>query len=75
MARNMNFKPVKGRAPMPRKKANKGTLKRLLSMLFTGNKKLLSVVLVCILISATTGVASSIFLDALVRQIDLGLTN
>ena len=76
MARNMNFKPAKANGnPPPRKKANKGTLKRLLSMLFTGNKKLLSVVLVCILISATTGVASSLFLDALVRQIDLGLSN
>ncbi len=75
MARTMNYKPAKGHTPPPRRKAKKGTLKRLLGMLFKENKKLLSVVVVCILISATTGVASSIFLDALVRQIDLGLAN
>ena len=75
MARGMNFKPSKGNALPPRRKAKKGTLKRLLSMLFKENKALLTIVIVCILISATTGVASSIFLDALVRQIDLGLQN
>ena len=53
----------------------KGTLKRLLKMLFTNNPALLSIVLVCIVLSATTGVASSLFLRNLLEQINLGLEN
>ena len=59
----------------PRGKAKKGTLKRLLKMLFSKNKRLLSVVFVCITISAITGVASSLFLKKLLTLIQLGLDN
>ncbi len=54
-------------------KAKKVTFGRLLKMLFLGNKKLLIVVLVCIVISAITGVSSSLFLNLLLTNIDLGL--
>ncbi len=59
----------------PRPKAKKGTLKRLLSLLFSQNKGLLSVVFVCITVSAITGVASSLFLKALLTQIKIGLSD
>ena len=52
------------RGPM-RPKAKKGTLKRVLSLLFSKNKKSLAVVFVCLTISAVTGVASSVFLKNL----------
>lgn len=54
-------------------KAKKGTLKRLLKMLFTQNKGLLALVFVCIVISATTGVMSSLFLKRLITLIDIAL--
>ena len=56
-----------------RKPAKKGTLKRLLKMLFIGNRNQLITVFNCITISAITGVASSIFLNQLVRLIDIGV--
>ena len=59
----------------PRPKAKKGTLKRLLSLLFSKNKGLLAIVFVCIMISAITGVASSLFLKALLTQIKIGLSD
>ena len=59
----------------PRPKAKKGTLKRLLSLLFSNNKKLLSLVFVCIIISAITGVTSSLFLKELLIQIKIGLSD
>ncbi len=62
--------PAKGRKP-----ANKGTLKRLLKMLFSTNKKALIAVFFCITISAATGVSSSLFLNLLVKQIDIGLSS
>lgn len=58
---------------MPRAKAKKGTLKRLLSMLFAKNKGLLLVALSCLVVSAVTGVASSVFLKLLLTQIDIGM--
>lgn len=65
----------KGAKNRPSAPAKKGTLKRLLKMLFSKNKKLMAVVLGCILISATTSVASSLFLKQLLIQIDLGIAN
>ena len=54
-------------------KAKKGTLKRLLSMLFKNNPVLLGVVFLCIIVSSVTGVASSVFLNNLLQQITKGL--
>ncbi len=59
----------------PHGNAKKGTLKRLLKMLFAQNKKLMSVIFICITISATTGVASSLFLKRLLTLIQVGLDN
>lgn len=55
-------------------KAKKGTLKRLLGMLFAQNKKLLTAIVVCIVISSITGVASSFFLKHLLGIINEGLS-
>ena len=57
----------------PRPKAKKGTLKRVLNLLFANNKKYLVVVLTCLTISAITGVASSIFLKQLLTLIRTGV--
>ena len=54
-------------------KAKKGTLKRLLGMLFAQNKKLLIAICVCIVVSSVTGVASSFFLKTLLGIINDGL--
>lgn len=66
-------KNVKGGAGAPQK-AKKGTLKRLLGMLFAHNKKLLVAIVVCIVVSSVTGVASSFFLKNLLGIINEGLT-
>ncbi len=74
MAKQMNM--PRGRGGMrggPRGKAKKGTLKRLLKFLFKTNGKLLSVVFVCLIISAVVSVSSSIFLENLIVQIGKGL--
>ncbi len=55
--------------------ANKGTLKRLLSMLFRENKKLMIAVVICIVITGVTGVMSSVFLNMLLTQITKGITD
>ena len=63
---------VKG--PMPqRPKAKKGTLSRLLKMLFKSNGKLLAIVFTCLIISAIISVSSSIFLERLILEIGRGL--
>ncbi len=59
----------------PRGKAKKGTLKRLLGMLFKENKKLMIAVFVCLTITAITGVMSSVFLNLLLEQITAGVAN
>ncbi|MBQ3115759.1 MAG: ABC transporter ATP-binding protein [Clostridia bacterium] len=59
----------------PRPKAKKGTLKRVLSMLFSNNKRLMFIVFICITISAITGVASSLFLKQLLVHIKTGLAD
>ncbi len=55
--------------------AKKGTLGRLLKLLFKGNKKNMAIVFICLTITAITGVSSSVFLNQLMRQIDLGIAN
>ena len=56
----------------PRPKAKKGTMKRVLSLLFSKNKKHMALVFTCITISAITGVASSVFLkNLLILHIDV----
>ena len=54
-------------------KAKKGTFKRLLNMLVSQNKKLLIIIVTCIVITAITGVASSFFLKNLLEIINRGL--
>lgn len=56
-----------------RQKAKKGTLSRLLKELFTQNKKLLVAILICIVLTAITGVGSSIFLTNLLQTLERGL--
>ena len=51
-------------------KPKKGTLKRLLNLLFTQNKALLIVIAVCLIIGAVTGVASSIFLKNIIKTLE-----
>ena len=65
------IKGVKGMPP----KAEKGTLKRVLKLLFTNNAPLMTVVIICIVLSAVTGVTSSIFLKNLLTYINLGIEN
>ena len=71
MPRVMPPKNAKKGAPQ---KAKKGTLKRLLGMLFSQNKPLLITIIVCIVITAITGVASSFFLKNLLDVINTGLS-
>ncbi len=74
MARGMSIGRVgKNLRSGPKPKAKKGTMKRVLSMLFLGNKKHLVIVLSSITISAITGVASSVFLKNLLLIIQDGL--
>ena len=74
MARGMAMPRGKGgMRGGPRPKAKKGTMKRLLKFLFKTNGKLLSIVLVCLIISAIVSVSSSIFLENLIVQIGRGL--
>ncbi len=74
MARAMPMRAGRGgMRGKPREKAKRGTLKRLLKMLFAKNKANMSVVFVCITISAITGVASSLFLKQLLTLIQIGL--
>ena len=71
MAKNSPRKDMKKDAPQM--KAKKGTLKRLFAMLFSKNKPLLAVIVVCIVVSSVTGVASSFFLKKLLDAINAGL--
>ena len=74
MARGMPMKGgPKGMSGGPRPKAKKGTLKRLLKMLFKSNGKLLAVVFTCLILSSVISVSSSIFLENLILQIGKGI--
>ena len=76
MARPLPMRAGRGGGAMgPRPKAKKGTLKRLLALLFKNNKSLIFVALFCLVISAITGVSSSIFLNRLLNLINFGLAN
>ncbi len=70
--RNMKKAPAKGIIPH-RPAPKKGTLTRLLKMLFQNNKKLLITILVCLIISASVSVASSLFLTRLLTVINTGV--
>lgn len=73
MAKSMGAKGPRGAMRAPKQKAKKGTLKRVLKMLFSNNKSSLFVVFICLTLSAATGVTSSIFLKNLLGYIQLGL--
>ena len=64
--------PKNGKNGVPQK-AKKGTLLRLIKMLFNGNKRLISVILICLVITSVTSVASSFFLSKLLKTINKGL--
>ena len=65
---------TRAKGPMPqRPKAKKGTLGRLLKMLFKSNGGFLAVVFTCLVISAVVSVSSSIFLERLILEIGKGL--
>ncbi len=72
MARGMSM-PRKGGFKGKGGGAKKGTLKRLLGMLFRENKGLMISVLVCLTLTAVTGVMSSVFLNMLLNQITAGI--
>ena len=62
-------KPMNG----PQQKAKKGTMGRLLKLLFEKNKALLSIIIVCIIVTAITGVLSSVFLNKVYEILNDGL--
>ena len=77
MARGMSM-PRGGKHGMkggPRQKAKKGTLPRLLKMLFSLNKGYLIATGICLLIASITGVANSIFLQHILTLINQGVQN
>ncbi len=64
------MKPMRGRAmPVPKGMIKKGTLGRLLKMAFKYYKWQLIVVLVCILVSSTGSLISSVFMTTLIDDI------
>lgn len=63
---------AKGPSNMPQS-AKKGVMGRLLKMLFKYNKALLITVIVCIVISGITGVASSVFLEKVISRLTDGV--
>ncbi len=67
-----NKSGVKGH---PRPKAKKGTLKRLLKMLFTQNKGAIIGTVICLLLAGITGVANSVFLQEVLTLINNGVEN
>ncbi len=64
--------PPKG-MKAPQEKAKKGTLSRLIGMLFKQNKALFISIVFCIVITGITGVASSLFLNAVLTNISTGI--
>ena len=62
--------PMRGRGmPVPKGSIKKGTLARLLKTMFKYYKLRLIVVMVCILISSTGGLVSSVFLQTLIDDV------
>ncbi len=75
MARAMSMpRGAKSQKGGPRPKAKKGTLKRLLTMLFTLNKGYLITAGICLLLASITGVANSIFLEKILLLINEGVS-
>ena len=74
MAKGFPMKGGNGGHGGPKMKAKKGTLSRLLKLLFKTNGKLLFIVFFCLIISAVVSVSSSIFLEKLIVEIGKGLT-
>ncbi len=76
MARGLSMPRGKGGAKGgPRQKAKKGTLKRLLKMLFTYNKSHIIGAGICLLLAGITGVANSVFLQEILTLITKGVDN
>ncbi len=76
MARGLSMPRGKGGAKGgPRPKAKKGTLKRLLKMLFTLNKGRIIATIICLLLAGITGVANSIFLQEILTLINKGVAS
>lgn len=68
------MKPIKKAPPMgKRPPLQKGTFKRLLKFLLSNYKKLLAVMLTCLVISAITGSIAGIFLERIYTAIGYGL--
>ena len=63
----------RGARQVPHQKAKKGTLKRLLTMLFTQNKWHMIGAGICLLLAGITGVANSIFLHEIITLIKQGV--
>ena len=69
-------KPNKKQPPMPhgkRPKPKKGTLKRILKMLFAEYKVMLIIAIICVLFSTLASTSASLFLNQIVARIEEGL--
>ena len=66
---------MRGMHGRPQQPPKKGVLKRLLKMLFSQNKALLIIVMICIVISGISGVASSIFLNRVLTIVEDAIKN
>ena len=75
MARSMNISRNNNTRKNPQRKATKGTLPRLLKMLFVNNKATLIGAGICLILSAITSVASSVFLQQILTLINNGVKN
>ncbi len=76
MARGLSMPRGKGgEKGGPRPKAKKGTLKRLLKMLFTLNKGRIVATIICLILAGITGVANSVFLQEILTLINRGVEN
>ena len=76
MARGLSMPRGKGGLKgRPKQKAKKGTLKRLLKMLFTQNKGYIIATIICLLLAGITGVANSVFLQEILTLINEGVAN
>ncbi len=73
MARGFNMRGMGKHKGGPRPKAKKGTLKRLLKLLFTQNKAQLIGASICLVLAGITGVANSIFLQEILVLIERGV--
>ena len=55
-------------------RTKKGTMKRLLALILHNNKRLMTAVLICLIISAITGVLSSVFLNGVLTELTRGIS-